>query len=146
MAQNFQEIEKYWNSMSLVEYATPDNRLGKSVNGLYALKHPQYGIVYIGKGKPIFNRIKSHYYATKGKEKAPAWKQFFEYVTDDITVYWFEVDNTDPIIGEQTREVLERLLQIKYKPLFETLYRKGMRKELPDIDQAVKEVFTGKYT
>lgn len=60
-------------------------------------------------------------------------------MTDDITVYWFEVDHADPIIGEETREVLERLLQIKYKPLFEIIYKKGLRKELPDIEQAVNE-------
>lgn len=76
-SEKFQDIEKYWSMMPLVECATKSNKLNKSVHGLYALKHPKYGIIYIGKGKPIFKRVLSHYKATQGIEKAPAWKQFF---------------------------------------------------------------------
>lgn len=143
----FSEIEAHWQSMPFKQCITSDMPLGRQINGLYALKHPRYGWIYIGKGKPISGRIKSHYSATQGLEKSPKWKQFFEYMTDDqLMVYWYEADYEDGFRGEKIREILECLLHIRYKPLFETLYKKGMRKELPDIEQAVKEVFTGKYT
>jgi hypothetical protein len=144
--ESFSDIEGHWQSMKLGQCITPELSLDKKINGLYALKHAKYGIIYIGKGKPIFNRIKSHYYATKGKEKAPAWKQFFEYMTDDMTVYWYEVNHLDEVVGEQAREVLERLLQIKYKPLFEIIYKNGIRKELPDINGAVNEFLAKRDT
>lgn len=140
-SESFQDIEGHWNSMLLEQCYGSDTPLKRSIHGLYALKHPQYGIIYIGKGKPIFRRIRSHYKATlkKGHEKAPAWRYFFELINSEITLYWFEVDHADLFLGEQYREALERLLQIKYKPLFDRLFSQLGYKEVEGFEERIKQ-------
>ena len=135
----FQEIEQYRQSVDLLKLCQSKTHFDQRINGIYALWHSQYAFIYIGKGKPIFHRLKCHYLATQGKEKAPSWKQFFEHINTDIKVYWYEYDNPDVVIAEYCREALERLLQIKYEPLFEAVYPKGNRKAVPDLQDFLRK-------
>ena len=125
---------KKWKSFPLSSVEAQRHDLSKSINGLYALNHDQWDIIYIGKGKPIYNRLKSHYKATKGFEKAAAWKQFFSYFSDNLTAYWIKVDDDNRIVGEQYRKVLELILQVKYEPIFERLYPDKKNKAISDFE------------
>jgi hypothetical protein len=120
--------------------------LDKRISGVYALKHPRYGIIYIGKGKPIFRRIRSHYKATQGREKAAAWRQFFSFINSDITIHWYDVDHSDFFIGERYREALERILQIKYQPLFDIIYSEVGHKEVADFERRINDLFAKRRT
>jgi hypothetical protein len=139
LSESFQNIEEHWNSMLLEKCRDYELPLERDINGLYALKHPRYGIIYIGKGKPILRRVRSHYKATQGVEHAPAWREFFKLINTDITVYWYSIDHPEPFIAEQYREALERLLQIKYKPLFDIIFSQLGYREVEDFDRKIQE-------
>jgi len=117
--------------------------LNKNAPGIYVLHHPVYGIVYIGKAVRIYDRLKSHYYATLGREKAPCWKEFFETIKTGITSYWY-VTAADLASGEEQehfRQILERALQLKYNPLFDAIYPRGKRVPLGNLSAALTERF-----
>lgn len=85
-------------------------------DGLYAYMQGT-DILYIGKGKPIFNRLKSHYREAyrevSGDTKTKRWHRFFEAHTGELTVLWI------PVKEETTRKILELALQVHFKPAFE---------------------------
>lgn len=136
---SFYEIKENWQSVPLFDY----HKVDKKVKGLYALAHPEFGIVYIGKGNPLWNRLKSHFKATQGHEKAECWKQFFEHnhFNSGLIAYYYPLDCNDLAVSEQCREALERILQIKYKPLFDRLYPKGNHKLIEDLEEKIKTLF-----
>lgn len=132
----FFNIKENWQSVPLSNYQIID----KKTKGLYALAHTEYGIVYIGKGNPIYNRLKSHFKATQGQEKAECWKQFFEhqYFKSGLTAYYYPIDSNKLAVSEQCRQALERILQIKYQPLFDTLYPKGNHNLIENLEDKIK--------
>ena len=85
-------------------------------DGLYAYKRGSE-IIYIGKGQPIFNRLKSHYReafrAVSGDTKDKRWHRFFSSNTGKLTIYWI------PVEDEATRKILELALHEHFKPTFE---------------------------
>jgi hypothetical protein len=87
----------------------------KKPEGLYAYKKDGK-LLYIGKGKPLLNRLKSHYRESLKQQKEPTrakrWYDFFSKHSGQITIYWIEVE------GESTRMILEILLHKYYKPAF----------------------------
>lgn len=136
-SNRFSCIEEYWCSIPLE--ATVSNKwlFEDGDSGLYALFHPEFGCIYIGKAISLFRRLKSHYNATLGKETSECWKQFFETINSRITAYWFplEIKLSNKDLNENLRQALERLLQIKYSPMFDMVYKRGNRRANPDFIQ-----------
>ncbi len=93
----------------------------KFQNGLYAIfDGPE--CLYIGVGRPIWSRIKSHYKAAKGKDSAIRWVQFFSQYQKPLTIYWKRLDGfEDDRVGDRVRELVEHILQSRYLPLFEDI-------------------------
>lgn len=103
-----------------IEYLKNELGLDKGSNpkGLYAYKRGDE-LLYIGKGSPIFNRLKSHYRESyepvPGDTKDRRWHKFFSTHTGDITIYWISVED------ETSRKILELALHSHFKPSFESL-------------------------
>jgi hypothetical protein len=136
----FFEIVK-WPSVPLADF----HILDRNAKGLYALANSEFGIVYIGKGNPIFNRLKSHFRATEGKDNAECWDQFFtnNRFKSGLKAYYYQVDCTDDtVVSEKYREVLERVLQIKYDPLFDRLYPKRNHRRIENFEDKVSSFRT----
>ncbi len=95
----------------------------KFLHGLYAIfDGPE--CLYIGVGRPIWRRIKSHYKAAKGKDSATRWVQFFSQYQKPLTIYWKTLDGfEDDRVGDRVRELIEHILQARYLPLFEEFER-----------------------
>ena len=72
--------------------------------------------MYIGKGKPIFNRVKSHYIESYrevgGDTEDNRWHRFFSTYNGPITVYVSEIER------EADRKIIEMILQEFHKPVF----------------------------
>ncbi len=91
----------------------------KFQNGLYAIFDGSK-CLYIGIGRPIWSRIKSHYNAAKGKDSAIRWVQFFSQYQKPLNVYWKSLDGFEnDRVGDRVRELIEHILQDRYKPRFE---------------------------
>lgn len=103
---------------------------GKS--GIYTVIDAEGHIAYIGKAKCLFNRLSSHSKALKGGDefKAPIWHQFFTSINHDgLEARYLVIDGFSPSREEYARQVIERALQIKYKPYFDELFVKKTRIE-----------------
>lgn len=91
----------------------------KTTNGIYAL-FAGGDCLYIGKGCPIWSRIKSHYNAAHGHDPAPRWVEFFSQHQTKVNVYWLDYSPSEErSIDDQLRRNLEFFLQRKYQPLFD---------------------------
>lgn len=121
---------KSWPSLQLV-HDPPDDRneekqvfslidrhcrkQGVRISGVY-LYERQGEVLYIGKGKPIFNRVKSHYIESfrevGGDTKDKRWHRFFSKYNGPITVYVFEIER------EADRKIVEIILQQIYETVF----------------------------
>jgi len=129
-SQELLEIEK-WDNFEL-DFSTPTEnkkeiyqliknsiKNHKNLTGIYAI-FDEEKCLYIGKGKRIWERIKSHYNAAKGLDKTIRWAEFFKQYQKIITVYWIEYRNLeDETLDDKLRELFEHILQVKYDPAFE---------------------------
>ncbi|MEI6815288.1 MAG: GIY-YIG nuclease family protein [Bacteroidota bacterium] len=115
-------IIKNWHTFSLKDIK--DNKANCDKSGIYAIGSEKYGIIYIGKAKSIYERLKSHFNATEGKENAPAWKQFFDHkeLKFELKAYYFETSNYSIENKECINQILERVSQLIEKPLFDKMY------------------------
>lgn len=97
---------------------------GKMINGLY-LYQQKDEILYVGKGKPIYNRIKSHYRESfqqvPGDTKFNTWHNFFSTYSGSLKLYIIEIEE------ETDRRILELILQKILNPVFGG-YRKILEK------------------
>ncbi|MGV6827845.1 MAG: hypothetical protein ACWA45_00450 [Flavobacteriales bacterium] len=78
--------------------------------------------LYIGKGRPIWKRIKDHYYASKSEinPKFKKWIEFFNQNQSNLTIFWTEFKGTENTKqGDKLREIIENILELKYEPKFE---------------------------
>jgi len=94
---------------------------GQLINGLYLYKRNDE-IIYIGKGKPIYNRIKSHYRESfqevSGDTKLKTWHKFFSAYLGNLKLYIIEIKE------EKDRKIIELMLQKIYQPSFEDFREK----------------------
>jgi hypothetical protein len=85
------------------------------ISGVY-LYERKGKVLYIGKGKPIFNRVKSHYIESyrevSGDTKDKRWHRFFSKYNGPVTVYVSEIER------EADRRIVEMILQEYHKPVF----------------------------
>jgi len=124
------EIEK-WKHFEL-DFSTPigngdeiyqqikDNiKNYNSTAGIYAI-FDEEKCLYIGKGVRIWERIKSHYKAARGLDKAVRWARFFKQYQKKLKVYWVEYRYLEnKLLDDKLRELFEYILQVKYSPTFE---------------------------
>ena len=99
-------------------FRTVQNNIGTTV-GLYAIFDGET-CLYIGKGKLVAQRIKSHYKASQGEIKHPRWVEFFEQYSKKLIIYWTEYGGlSSDSLDDKLRHVIEVILQEEYEPLFE---------------------------
>ena len=92
----------------------------KEVNGVYAIFDGE-NCLYIGKGRPIWSRIKSHYHSSQRPEppKAIEWSDFFSQYRKELTIYWYQIDfSSDKKINDKVSETVEIILKSVYEPKF----------------------------
>jgi len=131
---NFLPLNK-WNYFEIIHKSIPpDNREKKNdfkkirdqllaKNGLYIYEKNKK-IIYVGKGKPMFNRIKNHYILAyqelPGDSKNKIWHKFFSRKTNlgKLKVYWKEQEE------EKVRQIIEKMLDYILKPKFNSFFKK----------------------
>lgn len=102
--------------------------IGKEINGIY-LYEKDGDVLYIGKGKPICNRVYKHFRESfervSGDTKYNRWHQFFsnEHNTGELTVYWIEINAADDCASELDRQIIEKIYTRKFKPTFTTKFK-----------------------
>jgi hypothetical protein len=73
-------------------------------------------LLYIGKAKLLYDRLKSHYIESfspvPGDTKDMRWHRFFSSHQGELTVYWKEFED------EEDRQLVEIILTRLYKPAF----------------------------
>ncbi|MFD0751291.1 GIY-YIG nuclease family protein [Mucilaginibacter calamicampi] len=95
--------------------------------GIYSIIDADGHVAYIGKASCLYNRLSSHSKALIGRDKlkAPAWDQFFTSIRHDgLVARYIVIEGFSITTEEYARQVIERALQIKYKPYFDDLYKK----------------------
>ena len=98
--------------------------IGKEINGIY-LYEKGGKVLYIGKGKPICNRVYKHFRESfekvSGDTKYNRWHQFFSNKnnTGELTVYWIEINAGNEENSELDRQIIENIYTRKYNPAFE---------------------------
>jgi hypothetical protein len=84
-------------------------------NGLYVYEKDGI-ILYVGKGKPLLDRIKNHYISSyqevSGDTKDKKWHRFFSANQGKLRIYWKELED------EETRQVIEKMLDYMLDPKF----------------------------
>lgn len=124
-------IEK-WDSFEIIHLA-PKNNLERNdcykyikskvqnKNGLYIYKKDDR-IIYIGKGKPLYNRLKNHYQSSfeevSGDTKDKIWHKFFKKYRGKLKVYWKEQED------ERIRQIIEKMLDCCLNPEFNNFKEK----------------------
>ena len=92
-----------------------ENNVGDR-NGLYIYKDDKGDVLYIGKGKPLKNRLFSHYLESfqpvKGDSKDQRWHKFFQKHQGTVDVFWLELET------EKERQLIEKMLDYLLDPLF----------------------------
>lgn len=90
----------------------------KNVVGIYAIFDGDT-CLYIGQGKRIWERIKSHYQASKGLVSNKRWVGYFEQYQKNLKIFWIEYNKlNEPVLDDKLRGLFEHVLQIKYNPIF----------------------------
>ena len=139
------DIHRKWKNFPLKKLDDYKKEL-KNKSGIYVIESNSYGILYIGKAKSIRGRLTSHLKATEGKEKSPAWKQFFEYFKSNLRAYYLVTDTLfSENSGENGRQIIERALQMKYAPLFDQIFPTRQRKKLNNFEERIKSLKHSKY-
>ena len=104
--------------------------IGKTINGIY-LYEKDGRILYVGKGKPIYKRVCSHYRESfekvSGDTKYNRWHQFFSKKDNigELTVYWIEINAGDDSASELDRQILEKIYTRRYNPEFDKFKSKS---------------------
>ncbi|MCD8509737.1 MAG: hypothetical protein LRY73_07590 [Bacillus sp. (in: Bacteria)] len=117
--------EHKWNCFEIEHERTPCVNLQKvkqyitshteNKNGLYAYKDQHNNLLYIGKGKPIKERIYSHFietYKQVSGDRSGKWHRFFHKHHGRLKVYWIELED------ESVRKFVEHVLTEEYQPVF----------------------------
>jgi len=96
-----------------------------SVSGIY-LYAKDNRVLYIGKGKPISNRIYSHFRESfemvSGDTKYNKWHQFFSNKNNIgmLKVYCLVLDSNNEKESELDRQIIEKIITKVYQPEFES--------------------------
>ena len=139
-------ILKYWNKYETTHFNYKPNRsetkkiidemkntLGNK-SGLYAY-YKDGRLLYLGKGNPLFNRIRSHFNeAHNTSNPEDLWFSFFNNHSGSLVLYWIEIDDENlEKEFEAVRVAYESILNVLDKPEFENykqnrIKRRGSKK------------------
>jgi len=93
-------------------------------NGLY-IYEKSGKVLYVGKGHPLFSRVKSHYQESykevKGDTRFATWHKFFSKYAGEMKIYWKELEN------EEIRKIVEQMLDYILKPEFDKFRKEHER-------------------
>lgn len=118
-----------WHRFQISHQASSDTREENTVqqwiyrevsdaNGLYVYSTLAGQVVYVGKGKPLKNRLWSHYLESfqvvKGDTKNNRWHRFFSSHQGELIVHWIELEDED------NRKMIEQMLTMQLNPAFLT--------------------------
>jgi excinuclease UvrABC nuclease subunit len=118
--------EPSWNYFKIT-HAPPENEsvrrnVRKTIknitglkNGIYVYKDFNDIVLYIGKAKPLKNRLYDHYmesFRQSSGDRTGRWFRFFQMYQGEINVYWKEVED------ETIRIFVESVLTEIHKPVF----------------------------
>lgn len=132
-------LEK-WNSFEIIHISPKDDTERKerykyiknevqNKNGLYVYKKDGK-IIYIGKGKPLYNRLINHYRScfkeVSGDTKDKIWHRFFKKYRGKLEVYWKEQED------ERIRQIIEKTLDYWFDPKFNH-FKERVKNERPKI-------------
>ncbi|MGK7376271.1 GIY-YIG nuclease family protein [Planococcus sp. 1R117A] len=119
--ENYAFDKEKWKSIENVPFlintdTTPLlNKIKKNMGvtkGIYIFSDSNERILYIGKGAPIYNRIRRHFAKLKNcspsmHEEAPRQE-----LPSAITIHWVEIEQPE------TREIVEHMLAYTLKPAY----------------------------
>lgn len=131
------DIYNHWPCFPLDDIKKQVGALNKP--GIYAITCPNAQVLYIGKGRSVYNRLKSHFNATQKKERAEAWAQFFEYFDSNLKAHYLLTDKISDATVEKANQAIERVLQVKHNPLFDQMYNSKGKRRIDDFKGRLKE-------
>ncbi|HXI00918.1 MAG TPA: hypothetical protein VNI52_11680 [Sphingobacteriaceae bacterium] len=132
------DIQGHWPSFPLDD-VRKQKILLPNKPGVYALIDDQGRVLYVGKGNCINSRLKSHK-EIGANNKAEAWAQFFsENFKSGLTAYFLIIDKISKPNIENAKKAIERIVQIKYEPLFDRMYNTKGKRAKYDFKGSLKE-------
>lgn len=138
-SDEFINVKENWQNIDLSKLEEKRKNSDIEKSGIYALYNDNYEFIYVGKAKKIYDRLKSHRKATQGNEKAECWREFFMAIEGNIIAYWYPLESRNNEEKEENvRQILERLIQLKYDPLFDKIYPRGKRISKPNIRELLE--------
>lgn len=138
-SDEFINVKENWQNIDLSKLEEKRKKSNVEKSGIYALFNENYGFIYVGKAKKIYYRLKSHNKATQGNEKAECWREFFVAIKGNIIAFWYPLESKNNEEKEENaRQILERLIQLKYEPIFDKIYPRGKRVSKPNIHELLE--------
>lgn len=138
-SDEFINVKENWQNIDLSKLEEKRKNSDIEKSGVYALYNENCEFIYVGKAKKIYDRLKSHSKATQGNEKADCWREFFMAINGNIIAYWYPLESRNNEQREENvRQVLERLIQLKYDPLFDKIYPRGQRRSKPNLHELLE--------
>lgn|SRR5690606_19258 len=95
------------------------NKIKKNMGvakGIYIFSDSNERILYIGKGAPIYNRIRRHFAKLKQSSSSHHSLCASQEIPSSITIHWVEIEQPD------TREIVEHMLAYTLKPAYKKWY------------------------
>jgi excinuclease UvrABC nuclease subunit len=95
------------------------NKIKKNMGvakGIYIFSDSNEKILYIGKGAPIYNRIRRHFAKLKNSSSLTHQMHPLQEIPASITIHWVEIEQSD------TREIVEHMLAYTLQPAFKKWY------------------------
>lgn len=113
---------RFENKVKVIESIKKEIPNYKSTTGFYSI-FKDSKCLYIGIGRPIWSRLKSHYFESQPQSKirkGKKWFNFFRKYQTNLTIYWLEYQGTEnKKQGDKLRALIENILELEYKPEFE---------------------------
>lgn len=131
------DIHGHWASFPLHEVKLQAKVL-RNKPGVYAITDQNSRVLYVGKGKCIYKRLKSHK-EVKENDRAEAWAQFFGHFNSNLMAYYFMTDKISSSNIEHANQAIERIVQIKHTPLFDQIYNTKSKPAKADFKGCLKE-------
>lgn len=100
-------------SADTTQYLNKMKRHMGVAKGIYIFCDSNERILYIGKGAPIYNRIRRHFAKLKKAEEEPAKASE---TPRSISIHWVEIE------GSETREIVEHMLCYTLSPTYKKWY------------------------
>ncbi|CEG22128.1 UvrABC system protein C [Planococcus massiliensis] len=121
--ENYAFDNENWKSIENVPFLLNDettkllNKIKLNMGmakGIYIFCDSNQNILYIGKGAPIYNRIRRHFAKLKKATHAP--HGFFQAIQSPITIHWVEIEQPEK------REIVEHMLAYTLEPVYKKWY------------------------